>query len=475
MDGLRAFLGREPDHPRALHCLGRLFGDHGLPEAAIYYYRRTLVLDPAIAETLYDLARVTDGIDRPLAVPAGFRRALVTSPDHAPLLCNIAAALHRRGQLWKAESCWRQALVLAPDLAQAYHNLGTINREHGKPGTAIACYRRCTGIDPDHAAAHVNQAMCQLMLGDYAEGWRKYRWRHRHEDPESTRRFRQAEWTGQDIAGRTILLHAEQGYGDTLQFCRYVPLVTAGARVVLEVQPPLRRLLTGMPKVTRVVARGDVLPEFDLHCPLMSLPAIYRTTLDSVPADIPYLTAEPGRTAHWRSRLPAMTPQIGLCWAGHPDHRRDAERSIPLARLRPLLRQDGVGWHILQKDLRPADAAVLSVTPQLADHRLDDFADTAALIAVLDLVVTVDTAIAHLAGALGRPTWLLLPCIADWRWLSGRDDSPWYPNMRIFRQPTPGNWGAVVERLARELARHLARGDWCDDKQKGYGIAKFRA
>ena len=459
----------------ALHGLGRLFGDHGWPEAAIYYYQRALVLDPALALAQYDLATLMDEIQRPVAVPAGFRRALATARDHPPLLCNIASALHRRRRLWSAELCWRRALALAPDLAQAYHNLGTISREQGKPRAAITSYRRCTSVDPAHADAHVNQAMCHLTLGDYAEGWQMYRWRHRRDEAWTARRFRQPEWAGQDIAGRTVLLHAEQGYGDTLQFCRYIPLVAAGARVVLEVQPPLRRLLSGMPAVTRVVARGDTLPAFDLHCPLMSLPAIFRTTLDTVPAQLPYLTAEPGRTAHWRSRLPAGEPQIGLCWAGHPDHRRDAERSIPLTRLRPLLRQTGVGWHILQKDLRPADVQVLSVTPRLSDHRLDDFADTAALIAVLDLIVTVDTAIAHLAGALGRPTWLLLPSVADWRWLSEREDSPWYPGMRIFRQPSPGNWGAVVARLAQDLALHLASGQWRDGNPKMYDEFNIRA
>lgn len=448
-----------------VYHLGQALDGQGCRQAATICLRRALALDPAFAEAHYSLATMRDRLEGRVTPPAGFRRAIAAAPGSGALLCNIAAALHQRGQRWKAGICWRHALALDPTLAQAHEILGTINQEEGRLQAAIAFFRHATVIDPDRAGAHVEEAMCHLLAGDYPRGWQQYRWRWRGDAVQAARRFTQPEWNGQDIAGRTILLHAEQGYGDTLQFCRYVPLVARQARVILEVQPPLRRLLNGMTGVIRVVGRGEALPPFDLHCPLMSLPAIFGTALQTIPAQIPYLTVEPGRTALWRSRLPENQPQVGLCWAGHPAHRRDGERSLPLARLRPLLRHRGAGWHVLQKDMRPADRLALSTVPWLAEHRFSDFADTAALIAVLDLVVTVDTAVAHLAGALGVPTWLMLPWVGDWRWLGGRDDSPWYPSLRIFRQPIPGDWDSVLARVKRTF------GQWCEDNHRVYDFS----
>ena len=451
-----------------VYHLGQALDEHGRRQAATLCLRRALALDPAFAEAHYSLATLRDRLEGRVTPPAGFRRALAAAPGNGTLLCNIAAALHQRGQRWKAGVCWRHALAVDPALAQAHQTLGIINQEEGRLQAAIACFQHATAIDPEHAGAHVEEAMCHLLAGDYPRGWQQYRWRWRAGGGPASRRFTQPEWSGQDIAGRTILLHAEQGYGDTLQFCRYVPLVARHARVILEVKPPLRRLLNGMTGVTRVVGRGEALPPFDLHCPLMSLPAIFGTTVQTIPAQVPYLSVEPGRTALWRARLPEGQPQIGLCWAGHPAHRRDAERSLPLARLRPLLRRQKTGWHVLQKELRPTDRLALSAMPGRIEHRFSDFAETAALIAVLDLVITVDTAVAHLAGALGVPTWLMLPSVGDWRWLGGRDDSPWYPSLRLFRQPVPGDWDAVLARVAQTF------GQWCANNHRVYDFNEKR-
>jgi hypothetical protein len=269
------------------------------------------------------------------------------------------------------------------------------------------------------------------------------------------------QWKGEDIAGKTILLHAEQGFGDTIQFVRYAPMVAArGAHVVLEVQAPLRRLMSNLPGMDRVIKHGDLLPKFDLHCSLMSLPLAFNTEVDTIPGDVPYLSAPSSAIAEARERFPSREEgtgslRVGIVWSGNPEHRGDAQRSIHLSALEPLAGIPGVTLISVQKGT-PA-AQIREVSEELrsqivdADAALNDFADTAALVSTLDLVISVDTAVAHLAGALGVPVWLIVPYLADWRWLENREDSPWYPTARLFRQPTPGDWGGAVARVMRAL------------------------
>jgi hypothetical protein len=267
----------------------------------------------------------------------------------------------------------------------------------------------------------------------------------------------QHEWDGGQLAGRTILLHAEQGFGDTLQFIRYLPLVQErGRQIVLECQPELRRLLqSNMPDMS-IVSRGHALPPFDVQCPLMSLPRIFATDLTNIPPSVPHLEANADDIAVWRNRLAEHTApaKVGLVWAGNPDHANDRNRSVELASLAPLAEVPGVRFFSLQKGEAVSETNKLTTNMDLTDTaaELMDFADTAALIANLDLIITVDTAVAHLAGAMGRPVWTLLPFVPDWRWLLNREDSPWYPTMRLFRQPTIGDWEAVFRRVAEELA-----------------------
>jgi hypothetical protein len=260
-------------------------------------------------------------------------------------------------------------------------------------------------------------------------------------------------WSGEDIGGRRLLLHAEQGFGDTIQFARYAPLAAArGADITLAVQPPLVPLLTGLPGVA-VIADRDPLPPFDRHCALLSLPRVFATTLDTIPGGVPYIAAPADRVAAWTPRLPRDGVRIGLAWSGHPANTKDHERSIPFAQLAPLLAVTGTRFVSLQKDVRAADAdafqqcSILDLGPDLRD-----FADTAAVIARLDLVITVDTAVAHLAGAMGKPVWVLLPRTPDFRWLIDRDTSPWYPSARLFRKAGADGWGAVIARVAAALA-----------------------
>ena len=293
--------------------------------------------------------------------------------------------------------------------------------------------------------------MARLALGDFAAGWTEYEWRWQTAAFAPHRRnFTSPQWTGgQDLAGKTILLHAEQGLGDTIQLVRYVPLVARrGATVILEVQPELASLLAGIDGAAGVIARGRKLPRFDLHCPLMSLPRALGTTAETIPAAVPYIRVAQAAARSWAQRLP-QGRVIGIAWAGRRSHHNDLNRSLPLGRLAPLLRHAGARFVSLQRDVRPGDDAILRDSPSIVDLGgvPEDFADTAALISRLDAVISVDTAVAHLAGALGKPLLLLLPYAADFRWLRRRDDSAWYPSARLLRQPAFGDWDGVVARL----------------------------
>jgi hypothetical protein len=273
------------------------------------------------------------------------------------------------------------------------------------------------------------------------------------------RSFQSPEWSGEDPAGKRLLLYAEQGFGDTIQFARYAPLAARrGAQVVLEVPPPLKVLLTGLTGVEVVAADSEPLPPFDLHCPLLSLPRAFATTVATIPADIPYIYAPADRVEAWKTRLPHDAARVGLAWSGHPGSTKDYDRSIPFAQLAPLLEVPGVRFVSLQKDVRASDANAFRECRKVIEfgRELKDFADTSAVISQLDLVITVDTAVAHLAGAMGKPVWVLLPCVPDFRWLLDRDHSPWYPNIRLFRKSEPREWGEVVARVTAELAAAVA-------------------
>ena len=267
--------------------------------------------------------------------------------------------------------------------------------------------------------------------------------------------FAQPPWDGSELNGKTVLLHAEQGLGDSIQFVRYVPMVRdRGGKVVLQCQPALSRLFTGLPGIDRVIKNGDPIPRFDAHCPLLSLPRAFGTTLDSIPASVPYLTADPAAALDWAKRL-ADRPgkKVGIVWAGRAGYVGDRTRSLSLTTLAPLACASGITWYSLQKGYAAAQISDAPQGMELIDRtaELNDFADTAALIANLDLVISVDTAVAHLAGAMGKSVWTLLPYAPDWRWLLNRDDSPWYPTMRLFRQQRPGDWGEVIQRIAESL------------------------
>lgn len=388
-------------------------------------------------------------------------RALEIEPAHVEVLCNRGAALRRLNRVEAALADYERALAADPRSAIALNNRGVALAALNRHDEAIASYDRSLALNPGYPNARFHRALSRLVTGDFARGWEDYEARWGGAETQGpARRFPKPAWSGkEDLGGKTVLLHAEQGLGDTIQFCRYAQLLSArGASVVLETHPSLKAWLATLAGVDAVVAFGEPLPAFDYHCALLSAPRAFATKLATIPADVPYLAPPSAHVERWRSRLAECGgPRIGLAWSGSTTLVNDLNRSIPLAGLGPILAQDAC-FVSLQKEIRAYDEPALRASPALAlfGEELTDFRDTAALVSLMDVVVTVDTAVAHVAGAMGKPVWILLPYSPDWRWLLARDDSPWYPSARLFRQPGVGQWGPVLERVAREL-RGLAQ------------------
>ncbi|MGD0540276.1 MAG: tetratricopeptide repeat-containing glycosyltransferase family protein [Tepidisphaeraceae bacterium] len=365
---------------------------------------------------------------------------------------SLADAYMRKEQFDDAIEAARTAVRLKPDLAFAWNNLGAALAAKTNIDEAIAAYRNAIGFKPDFAQAHWNLSLALLLRGDFAEGWEEYEWRFSMQDfPIPKFNFRQPRWRGEELAGRRILLYCEQGMGDAIQFVRYVPLVVArGGRVVMVGPMELFTLLRSFPGVEEVVAPGPW-PAFDVQCPLLSLPRIFRTRAESIPAPIPYIRPDPHRVQAWKDRFIGIAGKrnVGLAWAGRPNFGNDRNRSIALEQLSPLTAFNDIAFVSLQKGEAAKQAADMTLIDLTAE--LHDFADTAALIANLDLVISVDTAVAHLAGAMGKPVWVLLPLAPDWRWRLNREDSAWYPSMRLFRQPSRRDWKTPIAAMSEAM------------------------
>jgi tetratricopeptide (TPR) repeat protein len=428
---------------------------------ALTSYEQGLRLAPDDAELLNGRGVALLELRRPREALECFDRLLIGSPDHADALGNRGNALMRLNRLEEAVRAYDRAIPLARKNAPLLANRAAAVRRLDRPDEALKNALEALAITPDFAHARFVEAVARLSLGDFAAGWRAYesRW-HVGWLASQRRDYGAPLWLGKDsLDGKTILLHAEQGLGDTIQFARYAQLLAAqGATVVLEVQQPLVRLLSKLRGVAKIVARKEPLPHYDFHCPLLSLPLACGTTLETIPAEIPYLAPQPADAAHWHARLPPRRPLVGLVWSGERSHDNDLNRSVGFETLAPLLDSPGVAFVSLQHEIREEDRAALEARSDVVriGGEFKDFADTAAAIAALDAVIAVDTAVAHLAGALGKPLFLLLPYAADFRWLRGRDDSPWYPSARLFRQPQFGDWNGAVTRLREELAPALA-------------------
>lgn len=434
-----------PDHAESGYQLARLLLRNRPVDAAIQT-TRVLAIRPDCHRTLFVMGQACRAISGATDVERCYRRALAVSPEFTDAICVLGVLAEDRRR--DPTPWYKTALAWSPAAGGALVNLGQRHWEAKRRNQAVAHYRRALALDPADASARCCLAVSLLASGRYREGWEHYEWRWQHPRfVRASRSFQAPPWNGEPLAGRILLIHAEQGLGDILQFCRFAGRVGAGGRVILEAYPPLMRLLSTLPGVERVVAQGDPLPEFDLHCPLLSLPRILGTTPETIPPT-PYLAAEDAAVCRWRRRI-ADSPslRVGLVWSGGP---HAEQRSMPFEAVLPLLTIPGIQIFSLQVGERTAD---LAGTPQIDDLSpgLVDFAETAAALTCLDLIVTVDTSVAHLAGALGRPTWVLLPCRGNWRWMLDRQDSPWYPTVRLFRQTAEGDWPGVVAQLGAAL------------------------
>ena len=444
----RMALELKPDYPEASNNLGAALQDLGRLEEAVDCHRRAIELKPDYVEAHTNLGAALNDLGRRDEAVACHQAALAIAPDSWAAHNNLGTALQELGRRDEALASFRRAVAIKPDYFEAHTNLGNALNALGRSDQAVECHRRALAVAPDFPEANWNLALALLQRGEYAEGWRQYqwRWRRRAVGQEKWRAYPQPVWDGAASENGTLFIWTEQGLGDNLHFVRYAEAAARlGWRVILEAPRALFRLFAAIPGI-QVVTEGEPPPPFDVHCPLLGLPLAFATTLDTIPAAIPYLTA-PARPLAERPGL-----KVGIAWRGRKSNKRDRVRSLEPALFGQILDLPGLAVVSLQKDARAEELTALG-GPFNAGPDLGDFADTAALVAGLDLVISVDTSICHLAGALGVPTWTLLDSAPDWRWLLGRDDSPWYPTMRLFRQKRPGEWAEVVERVRAELGR----------------------
>lgn len=480
-----------PGHSGGLNLMAAIAADEGHVADTVAWAQLALEADQNSAEPYYSMARAYQADGRAAQAEAAYRESLARDPAQARAHNNLGCVLQMQGQLDSAIACFRRALDLEPQLAQAQQNLagltrdpaaleqaavgyrrqakarpsdpepcvqlGNVYRELGLHREALASFDEAIRRNPAHASARFSRSHELLMLGEWREGLQEHEWRWKVKGlGMPPRDCAQPEWDGRELARGTVLLHAEQGLGDTVQFIRYVPLVAARcAAVLVECAPQLAGLLRSVPGGARILGRGEALPAFDAHLPLMSLPRIFDTTPHTVPWNGPYLSADPRRIEAWRQELaPAAKRHVGLAWAGNPQYWDDRKRSMALAALAPLAGVEGVAFYSLQWGTGSAQLGAPPARLRVADFgdRIRDLAETAALMRCMDLVLSVDTCAAHIAGALGVPTWLMLAYSPDWRWLLGRGDTPWYPSVCLFRQRAgERGWDPVVCRVADAL------------------------
>ena len=453
-------LALAPGYATAHVGLGHVLAELGQSGMAEENYKTAIDKNPHNADLHYNYANLLSDSGRWHEAVDHYEQAIALRPEFVEAFNNYGMALADLERYETAVAAYRRAIALDAEFADAHNNLGIALAATGNYAEAVSAYQKAIAIAPDYVDANWNLALCQLVLGDFARGWKGFEWRWKHPSFDKFwRDFPQPYWLGQqDLTGKTILLHSEQGLGDTLQFCRYARLLAArSARVIMEVQPSLAALLSGLEGAARVIPRGGELPAFDFHCSMMSLPLAFATDLNTIPADVPYLRSSTGVSATWKGRLGAKTkPRIGIVWSGNPAQSNDRNRSMLFSQILPLI-DSSFEWISLQKGVRETDAALLK---SRADIRhlgddLEDFADTAGLVDNLDLVISACTSVAHLAGAMGKPVWILLPYNADWRWLLDREDSPWYPDARLFRQPAIGDWAGVMVNVIAGLRAHF--------------------
>jgi tetratricopeptide (TPR) repeat protein len=443
-----------PNCVEAYSNLGQVLASVQRTDEAIDSFKRAIQINPRFAaaysnlgSALLDLRRIPESLDI-------CRKAVALAPQMAEAHNNLANALGDNDQLDEAIAEYREALRLRPDYPQALANFGSTLIDAGRYDEARELLGNALKISPDFPDAHWNLGLLHLLQGDFQRGLPEYEWRWRVKTMQAPPSFSQPMWDGSPLDGKIILIHVEQGYGDAIQFARYVPMVTArGGRVILQCPPELHRLFSTIPDID-LFPGGPPPARFDVHCPILSLMLAFKTDLASIPAQVPYLRSDPALREAWRKRLESSAGQlkVGLAWAGRPTHINNRNRSIPLEKFSPLAGASGVDFFSLQKGDRGNDSPPAGL--ELIDHtaELNDFAETAALVDNLDLVITVDTAVAHLGGALGKPVWVLIPANPDWRWMLDRVDSPWYPTMRLYRRRRGADWSEVIRQVSGDLA-----------------------
>lgn len=450
--GFDRALAARPDYAEAFNNRGNVLLDLERPEEALASFDNALPLKPDYAELHGNKAIALLALNRPREALASCERAIALEPDLTDAYINRGNALLSLNRPEEALESYDNAIRLKPDYAKAHSNRGNALLDLKRPEEALASYDRAIGLKPDYAEAYWNQSQAWLLMGKFEKGFRQYEWRKKRDKPIAVRAYPQPLWLGEeDIRGKTLFLYWEQGLGDTIQFCRYAKLAQArGIKVVMSVQEPLAGLLQQLDDAIQIIGPTETPEHFDYHCPLLSLPLAFGTTLQTIPSQTPYIAAD---NFLIKERLAKNgKPNIGLTWSGAVLHKNDRNRSIPLEKFLRMLASEA-NWTSLQLDVRDSDKAALNSAGNIQHFgsELGDFRQTAAPIQDMDLIITVDTAVAHLAGAMGKPVWILLPFSPDWRWMLDRPDSPWYPSARLFRQTKVGDWDEVVDRVKGAL------------------------
>ena len=451
-----------PDYAQAFFNRALVLHATGHLDAALADFEKALEIQPDYAQAWNNRGVVLQAQLRWDEAATSYVRAIAAQPDLGQAHYNLGNALRALGRFEEAITSYDAAIALEADAAHAFNNRGLALQELQRSAQAIASYDAAIAIQANYADAYWNKAIELLLCGDFAQGWKLYEWRWQRDAFTSRKRdFAQPLWLGDaTLVGKTVLLHAEQGLGDSIQFCRYAREVQAlGAHVLLEVPRPLMALFASLEGVSQVIEKGAPLPRFDYHCPLLSLPLAFQTQLENLPGRTPYLASTAPQRDRWQRRLgPRTQPRVGLVWSGNALDKNDLQRSMRLQDLLPYLSTD-FEFICLQKEMRPADQdAIQTSRIRFFGAQIEDFSDTAALCDLVDLVISVDTSVAHLAGALGKPTWILLPYAPDWRWMLHRDDSPWYPSVRLYRQTQERAWPPVLERMRSDLSGFSGRG-----------------
>jgi len=452
-------LSIDPTHFMALQLMGSLLAQTKSYEAAIQYLSRAILLSPNFAPSHNNLGNVFLELRRLDEALLSYEKAIALEDNFTLAYNNRGNALLELRRLDEALLSYEKAIAIEPNYFEAYNNRGNLFKMLGSFDESVDSFKKSLLVNSSNAKTNWDFALLLLTLGHFSEGFKLYEWRWKtpklFKSLGGVRSFTQPLWSGcEPLDGRTILIYAEQGLGDTIQFCRYASLVSnLGAKVLLEVQAPLVKLLSSIDDYVNVIPKGGALPSFDYQCPLLSLPLAFKTTLETIPKISKYIQADEKKVIDWEARLGKQNkPRVGIVWSGSLDHSNDQNRSIPLSELIAYL-PPNFDYVCLQKELREGDKEALLQHPEIRwfGEDLNDFSDTAALCELMDVVVSVDTSVAHLAGALGKTAWVLIPFSPDWRWLLDRKDSPWYPSIKLFRQEEMGNWSSALKSIESEL------------------------